>query len=219
MRFGFSLILLIIINHSSVYAQKREKMVLAKGTSFIRFNFTGLADPVENNFSLGYEYRFKEKMSLSADLAYIFYSIYFENIKGASGLIFRPAFRLFIDEKNRGYIDTEIHYKHADYKIEDWLGRNCVDGIPAYEELTTFKYKRDILGLHLKIGYQGMLSRNGKIWYEIYTGAGIRGRWEKLKNEPGSCYNNATAVVEFNGINQNISYAVPTGLRLLYKIK
>jgi hypothetical protein len=219
MRFSFFFLLLLLLNHSSIRAQRKSRVVLPQGISFVRLNFTGLFDPVETNFSVGYEYRLKEKMSLAADLGYLFYSVYFENITGTSGYIFRPSIRLFIDEKNRGYFDTEIHYKHTNYKIEDWLGRGCVNGIPAYEEFTTFKYKRDILGLHLKIGYQGMLSRNGKFWYEIYTGAGIRGRWEKLKNEPGSCYNNATAVIEFNSINQNISYAIPTGLRLLYKWK
>lgn len=219
MRPAFFLILLVFFTYSSIEAQRRNRKVLPEGTTFFRLNFTGLVDPVESNFSVGFEKRIKQKMSLAADLAYIFYSIYFENIKGASGFIFRPSYRIFIDEKSRGYFDTEIHYKHVDYNIEDWLGRNCVDGIPAYEEFTTFKYKRDILGVHFKIGYQGMLSRNGKLWYEIYTGAGIRSRWEKLKNEPGSCYNNATAVIEFNGINQNISYAVPTGLRLLYRLK
>ena len=215
--FTLSLLLLIAFNATVCIAQKKEKYILPKGSWLFRFNPTGMIDPVETNFSVGGEYRFHSNWSVSADAAWIFYSSYF-GAKHTNGFIFRPAIRYYIPHTDGMFVETELHYKYVSYRIEDWLGKNCVNGVPSYEEFTRFSYLKQAWGFHIKTGYQERIGRDKRFWMEAYLGIGPRWRSFKVKDEPNSCYTHA-GDASLNIINNNLSVAIPMGIRLMYTFK
>lgn len=204
--------------HSAMQAQN-SKEPLPAGTRFIRMNITGLIDPMETNISGGIEYRFNDSWSVSCDAGWIFHSTYFENIKSTSGIIFRPSARGYFQKSRRTFAELQFHYKNVTYKIEDWLGRGCINGIPAYEEFTTFRYRKKVAGLNLNFGYQGRISRNNKLWFDVYLGVGARKKWDKVVKEEGSCYENngPFTFTNSNFWGDDLYPSLPMGFRLLYK--
>lgn len=185
----------------------------------LRLNPLGLIDVVEPNISVGYVYRFSDNWAIGSDLAWVFYSRYFEQTKHADGFIFRPAIRKYIGRRKQSFFDAELHYKYVVSTIEDWLGRDCVNGVAAYEEFTTFHYLRQSIGTNLKFGEELSLSRNNKFWLEYYLGLGFRWNFQKVLNETNCCYIYATNPVGIQKDDGHFTFAVPFGLRLLYKLK
>jgi hypothetical protein len=184
-------------------------------------NGSGLIDLMEMNLSGGIEYRRNKRWSVASDAGWIFYSNYFENIKSTGGIILRPSVRAYFQNPWRTFAELEFHYKNVTYKIEDWLGRGCVNGIPSYEEYTTFKYRKQVTGINVKFGYQGRLSRNNKLWFEYYIGIGARKKSEAIVKEEDSCYdrNAPFSTTDSNIWGDDIYPALPLGFRLLYKLK
>jgi len=187
-------------------------------THTIRLNPTGLLDPVEPNLSAGYEYRFQEDWAVTADLAWIFYSRYSANTKRADGFILRSAIRRYIGPLKQAFLDAELHYKHVVSTIEDWLGRDCVNGSASYEEFTTFYYLRQSIGPNLKIGEESRISRNNKFWFEYYLGLGFRWNSQQVLNDPHACYKYANELMNQAHDSRWVSVAVPMGIRLLYRL-
>lgn len=64
-------------------------------------------------------------------------------------------------------MEAEFHYKYVTYKITDWIGRDVTNGIPAYEEYTTFNFNKRAIGLHVKTGTSANLSRNKKLGLKL----------------------------------------------------
>src|SRR5690606_1821713 len=144
-----------------------------------------------------------------------FHSGYYSNQKNSNGFIFRPAVRHYFTASGKHFIEAEFHYKVVNHEMEDWLGRDVVEGVPSYEQFTNFIYRRQSLGVNIKTGVQSRVSKNDKLWLEFYLGLGLRKRWEGLHNEPNSIFNNANTM--FRNMSENEIYpAVPIGLRLLY---
>jgi hypothetical protein len=211
-------LLCLVFSATIISAQSPKKPSVTKGTQFFRFNITSMLDPVETNFSLGYENRFHKNWSAGVDAAWIFYSNYFEDTKHTNGFILRPAARYYIPGLDGMYLETELHYKYAVYTIQDWVGRNCVNEVPSYEQFTKFHYLKEAYGFHFKTGFQGSISKNRKLWLEFYLGIGPRWRSEKVINSPNSCYNNGRRLIgEEPGVNTGV--ATPVGVRFLYKLK
>lgn len=202
----------------TISAQNVHKTVFPPPDHFIRLNPTGLLDPLDPNLSLGYEYRFHEDWAVAADLAWVFYSRYSANTKHANGFIFRPAMRRYIGLRKHSFLDAELHYKYVVSTIEDWLGRECVNDVPAFEEFTTFHYLRQSLGSNLKCGEQARISRNNKFLFEYYLGLGLRWNVQKVLNEPHSCYTHATNFTNQPIADRWFAIAVPFGFRLVYRI-
>jgi hypothetical protein len=213
-----TLSLLLCAYFTATTSAQNHHTIALPSTHSIRLNPTGLLDFVETNLSVGYEYRFSEDWALAGDLAWVFYSRYFEHTKRANGFIFRPAIRRYIGWRKNGFLDTEFHYKYAVSLIEDWLGRGCVNGVASYEEFTTFYYRRQSIGSNLKIGAQSSISRNNKFWIEYYLGLGLRWNFENVLNEPNCCYKYATNVTGGLTEDGRFTMAVPIGLRILYKL-
>jgi len=219
MRVRILLLLLCISFATMISAQRMWKIGLPHGTQFIRINPTGLLDFVETNFSLGYEYHLTHNWSIAADATWIFYSKYFSHTKHANGFIFRPAIRRYTGPLKTGFLEAELHYKYVVSTIQDWLGRNCVGGVSAYEEFTKFDYLRKVIGFHLKVGHAAKLSKDNKFWFEYYIGLGARWTFRKVINEPNSCYIYASGPFSDAIENARTTIALPCGFRLLYNLR
>jgi len=167
---------------------------------------------------LGAEYRVKEKIGLLLDAGYIFHSSYFEanKIKGASGFNLRPAVRWY-GRKGKEFLQLQLFYKHVDYNIYDWLGKNCVNEVPAYEQLQNFIYRKKAVTLNFIVGEMYRLSDD--LYIEIYAGLGTKFK-SQGPTEPNSCYRNEGGDVGFNMYNEkSVTPNVPMGFKLVYLLK
>lgn len=187
----------------------------------LRFNFTGLVDPVDNNISLGGEFPFHPDWSITTDLAYIEHSSYFSNIKQASGYIIKPAIRFYPSSLHHsGFFEAVLFYKQARYHLRDYLGKDCVNGIPAYEQYQDFTYRKRIGGLNLQMGVQTGLSRNNLLLFEAWLGLGLRIRQQDVIKQENACYNAASGFLDVNGSSgTSVLTSLPAGMRLVYCIK
>lgn len=188
----------------------------------VRFNFTGLIDPVDNNISLGGELPFHPNWSVITDLAYIEHSSYFSTIKQTSGYIIKPAIRYYPSSlRHTGFFEAVLFYKQANYHLRDWLGKDCVNGIPVYEQYQDFVYRKRVAGIQLQTGLQTALSRNKLLQFEAWLGLGIRLRQQDVINQENTCYNGSSA--GFGDINGSSGTSVlssfPAGMRLVYRIR
>lgn len=181
-----------------------------------RFNFTGLLDGFDQNISIGIEYRFNTHWSTGSDAAYIFRSIYLSESKVASGIILRPFIRYYPRKNGSGFIEAEIHYKYVTYQLTDWIGRDATNGVPAYEEYTTFNYNKRAVGLNIKTGTDANLSRDKKLRLEIYIGLGVRYKKQGVDN---GIYTRTRG--SFGGLYdpEYSTVVLPLGMRLVYDIK
>lgn len=184
-----------------------------------RFNPSGLINIFDANISLGADYRFKRKWSAALDASWIFYSINFSDAKHTSGIILRPAVRYYVGAKLRRFIEGELHYKNVAYRFEDWLGRDCVNNIPAYEEFTNFRYLKQEYGFHIKTGILYALGNASRFFIEIYAGVGLHHRIYKIKDKPDGCLiNRDNFFGRENYLARPTYVALPTGGRLVYRM-
>ena len=187
----------------------------------VRFNFAGLADPIDNNISFGGEMFFHPDWSLTTDLAYIEYSSYFSEVKHASGYIIKPAVRYYPSSlRHTGFLEAVLFYKKVNYCLHDWLGKDCVDDVPTYYHHQDFAYNKRVAGFNLQFGVQPALSRNNLLRLEAYLGLGIRIRQQDVAGGKNCCYNNE---LEFGDVNGHSGFSIlsslPIGVRLVYCIR
>lgn len=201
----------------SVHAQFAETSI-NKNHLAGRFNATGLVDVLDMNLTLGAEKRLGNNLSLAIDAGWIFFSRRYDDIKGTNGLLLRPSVRIY-PGKSQFYVEGEFHFKHVTYRIEDWLGRETVNGVPAYEQLSTFRLKKNVIGPHIKLGRQIAVFKNPNLMLDIYLGVGVHFRRYKLAGQPnGSFYNfrNDFSRIVIGETQQQ--FALPAGVRLIYKL-
>lgn len=187
----------------------------------LRFNFTGLADPVDNNISLGAELPVRPNWSLIMDLAYIEYSSYFSYARRTSGYMIKPAIRLYPSSlHHNGFFEAVLFYKQVNYHLRDYLGKDCSNGIPAYEQYQDFVYKKRVGGINLQMGLQTALSRNRRVQFEAWIGLGLRVRQQDVTGQENACYNAAAGFGDINGSSgTSVLTSLPAGMRLVYCIQ
>jgi hypothetical protein len=151
----------------------------------LRFNFLGLADPIDNHLSFGLEKHFHSNWSAGSDAGWVFHSAYARSIKETNGLLVRPFIRYYTSP-GKNFWEAELHYKYVAYTIEDWIGRMPVNNVPSYEEFTRFKLNKHATGIHFKYGGQSNLSPDKKFKLEYTIGTGVRFKRHKV---PGGIYN------------------------------
>lgn len=184
----------------------------------LRSNPLGLADFLDHNINLGTEFRFHKKWSFSTDLAYIFYSRFYNQSKGASGYMVKPAIRYYAVNRARLFFEWDIFYKHVGYKMEDWIGKNCVNGVPTFDMNTLFVLQKKVVGTNIKIGKQFNISEDKRLKAEVYLGLGIRHRWSSIKNDPNACFRNGGLFGD-EFINGPITLpGLPAGIRFIYVV-
>lgn len=120
----------------------------------MRFNFLGIADVLDENFSIGLEHRFHPKWAIGTEVGWIFYSRYIPRCQKATGFLTRPFIRYYPNENDAGFFEVELHYKYASYKVQDWLGRIPIRNFPTYEEYTTFHYHKMLPAYILKEAFR-----------------------------------------------------------------
>jgi hypothetical protein len=177
---------------------------------------------VDYTLMAGFEYRQRPGFSWVMEAGYIFASAYltdFETESPGTGFIIRPSVRFYLGDKNRFYLQPQLFYKMVTHQKHDWVGRDCVDGVSAYEELADFKYRRNISGANAIIGWIVPLGRSGKRFVDFYLGMGFKYKKAVVVDEPNSCYlppsNFMTTTDPDNGYYPNI----PLGVKLIFSIQ
>ena len=212
----FPALLLILFVALNSHAQEAEEKVRVRTDKFLRFNFFGMLDPFDHNMTFGYEHPLSNHLAVAMDAGWIFYSQYFSNATSTNGILLRPALRFYPRAEGRGFLEAELHYKMVDYTLEDWIGRDCDNNVPSYDEFTTFSYRKKSYGFHLRGGVKGALDREKRFWIEVSGGLGIRWREQGLHNEPNSCYNRVETF--FNSQGPNPISGMPLTFRALYRL-
>jgi hypothetical protein len=208
------LIAFLLLNLScKIFSQ--NKIAVLQPKLLLRFNALGLADPLDENLSFGIEHRFHPNWSTGTDAGWIFASHYMQNSSRANGFIVRPFIRYYPNENGIGFFEVELHYKYVGYKTEDWLGRNPVNNVPAYEEYTTFELQKHIAGIHFKAGLLANISRNERLKFEFTGGLGVRYKWQKVRD---GVYTRIQGWAAVNSMERVIP-VVPVTMRLTYVLK
>jgi hypothetical protein len=203
---------MIAISTTGIAQEKTNQFVYRYA---IRFNPLALLDVVDHNFSVGGEYCFRPQWSVTADLSYIFASAIYVNSK-TSGFIIKPAIRYYVTVEKRFYIEMDVFYKQVGYSITDWVGKDCVNGVPAFEEYKQFIYRKQVGGIDVKGGITTNLSRDQKLRLEGYFGFGIRKRSFGVKDDPRACYSSNRLFDADQNLIRHVTGSVPCGLRLVY---
>lgn len=209
------LTLLLAAATLSLTAQTNRGPVVYKQA--ISLSPLALAD-IDHTVMLTGEYRPNPKVGLLVDAGYIFASEYRSNIKRTAGFNIRPAVRMYHGRRNRGYLQAQAFYKMADYTLNDWIGKDCVDGVPAYQKLEDFTYRKNVMGFNIIAGGVLPLSPSHKWLVDLYGGLGFRSKKHKVVNEPDGCYDLNTGGF-FNFEVDGTSISLPMGVRITHVIK
>ena len=168
-------------------------------------------------FTVGYEHRLRPNIVLNSELGMIVGSAYYStsnNSQGAWGFLIRPSLRLFVNENKNFYLSPQLYYKMVNNRLHDWLGKDCVNEVPAYEQLQDFTLRRQVYGFNAIAGVL-VPTKGRKMMFDFYLGFGIRHRTSKVAGEPRSCYdgnNGNFGIVDENGTVPN----VPLGVRMVF---
>ena len=183
----------------------------------ISFNPLALAD-FDHTLMFTGEYRVKENIALLADVGYIFASDYLNQIQKTSGINIRPAVRWYYGKRNKGYLQLQGFYKQANYTLQDWVGKDCVDDVPTYEEFTQFGYRKKVAGLNFIIGGVLPLSPSHKWLLDLYGGLGFRYKTHNLVDVTG-CYETGQGWFSELYNDDITTLSVPVGVRLTYVLR
>jgi hypothetical protein len=143
------------------------------GKVYVRGGPLGLLDVYDGNFSLGGEYRLNRNWSVTMDAGYIFYSAYLLKAKNAMGIVLRPGIRWYTGIDRNVFIECQFHYKGVRYHVNDWLGKDAVNNVAAYEELKEFQYSKRVMGAQIMIGFRKFLWQSQRLFVETYLGWGF----------------------------------------------
>ncbi len=180
----------------------------------VSFNPTVLA-PIDNTIMPGVEHRLQNRFALLLDAGYIVGSGYFSSnvLRGVKGFALRPALKLYSKTGKRHFYQLQISYKQVDYELYDWLGKACVGGIPSYEQLQPFIYRKKTVSFNAMTGYIFRLSDSFLL--ELYTGLGIKIK-DQRPTENRACYrNNERDFIYSQFRPHSVAPTFPLGVKLM----
>jgi hypothetical protein len=209
-----ALIIFLMVCHAAL--AQRLSDTLAKGNTFLRFNIVNLIDVSEPNISFGAERCISDYVSLALDAGYILMSQRFRERGNSSGFIIRPAVRYF-PEKSKIFFEAELHFKQHTHHLRDWIGRDAVAGVPAYEEFREFRLRKQVIGPHLKFG--SLIPVTKRLWFEFYIGVGLHYRKYTVLEEQNLMYSFEQHFEIVNSGSTEKLAAIPIGWRILYKVR
>lgn len=212
--FLFFLLLLLVATTGKGQRPVKRALKADTGTLYLRFNPLGLMDMFDGNVSFGSEYRFNDTWAATLDAGAILYSTYFLYSKMSTGFLFRPGLRLYPNKYKDFFIDLQLHYKNVTYKIKDWLDKDVVANVPAYEEYKVFRFKKQVMGVHMMAGFRNYMDYNKRFYLEGYIGVGLHYKDEGLHNEPNSQYDLGLRIRRNTG--KYVVPALPAGFRIVY---
>jgi hypothetical protein len=204
-----------------VNAQKKRKPVnerlFTENKRAISFNPFALA-AVDYTLLVGYDERLVPNFFMSSEAGYIFASGYIGNDGQSSndgtGFIIRPSLKWFMADNNKFYLQPQLFYKQVTHKMHDWLGKNAVNGVPSYEQLQDFKYRRKVSGFNVVAGFVLPLGQHNRSYIDLYFGLGVRNKKTVIAGEPNSVYNRATGI--FDPVDDGVYPGMPLGVRFIY---
>ncbi|HWJ27347.1 MAG TPA: hypothetical protein VNS32_12450 [Flavisolibacter sp.] len=206
-------VLLPILLVCTLFAQAQKKVDTIQYKMLIGFSPLAMIQD-DNVLMANGEYRLTSKLALAVDAGYIFYSSYYTSVQNASGFIFRPAIRGYMNERNNFYIQGQAFYKSATYLLHDWLNRDVENGVPAYQEMTDFRYRKNVVGGNFMIGtIQPIFKRNGYV--DLYMGFGLRYKKSHLVNEPRSTYRRPSFITT----DDRTLPSLPMGIKFMFVIQ
>jgi hypothetical protein len=206
-----------------VNAQKKHQTVnerlFTENKTAISFNPFALA-AVDYTLLLGYERRVAPKIFLGSEAGYIFASGYIGNdgrsSNNGTGFIIRPSLRWFVSDNNKFYLQPQLFYKQVTHQMHDWLGKDAVNGVPSYEQLQDFQYRRKISGFNIVAGFALPLGQRKRSYIDLYFGLGARNKKSQIAGEPNSVYNRPMGI--FDPEDDGVYPSVPMGVRFIYAI-
>lgn len=143
-----------------------------------------------------------------------------EGRQGESGFNIRPGIKYFITPTRRGYLQGQVFYKQVTHRLYDWLQKDVVNGVPSYEQLQDFKYRRKVHGYNLMLGVMVPLNRERKLFLDMYFGLGVRYKWSSIVGEKRSRYPgvNTFLIADFEREGATLP-SVPAGFRIFYNLR
>lgn len=209
-------VLIILLMMCEMAEAQKLSDTLAKGNTFLRFNIVNIVDVSEPNISFGVERRISDHVSLTLDAGYILMSQRFRENGNSSGFIIRPAVRYF-PEKRKIFFEAELHYKQHTHHLTDWIGRDVVAGVPAYEEYRNFRLRKQVIGPHFKFG--ALMPVKKRLWFEFYAGIGIHWRKYTVVEGRDLAYRFDQQFEIITTGNTEKLVAIPIGGRILYRLR
>lgn len=203
-------------------ATAQKKRPFTETNHAVSFNLPALAQ-IDYTVLFGYEKKLAPKLFLSAEAGYIFASGYIrdENFSNppASGFLVRPSLKWFVARNNEFYLQPQAFYKQVTHSVYDWLGKNAVNDIPAYEQLQDFKYRRTIVGMNAVAGFAIPLGWFNNAYLDIYMGLGVRIKKSSVVGEPHSVYRKSSVSIATGDLDNGWYPSLPLGIRFIYAIK
>jgi len=216
----------LLLAAGATYAQlfPSKAAQMDTGKVYLRFQPIGLADVLDGNFTVGGEYRFSDNWSVTMDAGYIFYSKYQPHGETASGFLLRAGLRKYAGKKKDYWFDLQFHYKEVMYRVNDWIQRDVVDGASSYEELTKFRFRKQVYGVHLMGGGREFLTKDHRLFLEIVAGVGIHYKVTGAYGEANSLYEDpfALTVNADNNLKtpaKAVVPALPFTIRVVFKLR
>ena len=218
-----NIFVLLLVLSFCAHAQRKKhsftERLFPENKTAISFNPFALAE-IDFTALAGYENRLVPKLYLSTEAGYILASNYIgsdgESSNNGTGFLIRPSLKWFVADNNKFYLQPQIFYKQVTHKMYDWLQKDVVNGVSAYEQLQNFKYRRKIYGLNTVAGFVLPLEQHKKGYIDFYFGLGIRSKKTVIAGEPGSAYQNSSGM--FANMDNGVFPSVPMGIRIIYSI-
>lgn len=208
--------------NAQMFASKLPR--IDSGKVFLRFNPIGLIDLLDENFTVGGEYRFSDTWSFIMDAGYIFKSQYIGTSEKTSGVLLRPGLRNYTGKSKDFFFDLQFHYKDVMYHVNDWIQRDVVNGASSYEERTTFRFRKQVYGVNLMGGGREFLTKDHRLFFEVVAGIGIHYKVTGVYKEANSLYEDPFALVVNRKENlktpaRNVVPALPVTIRVVFKLR
>ena len=175
---------------------------------------------IDYSFQAGFERRLSKKLAIVQEAGYIFGSNYIgawrNNVRYVRGLLFRPSIKIILNERRSSYVQSQIFYKQVTHHMRDWLQFNVMNGVPAYEKLENFRYRRKVYGFNFITGRIVPLSVNSRLNLEAYVGIGIRVKREKVVDKRNVEYNRPGRFILSDRDGPIVLPQIPLCLRLFF---
>jgi hypothetical protein len=158
------------------------------------------------------------------DAGVIFYSHYIARCDRATGILFRPGIRKYTGKSKDYFFDLQFHYKEVMYRVNDWIERGVVNEASAYAQLTTFRFRKQVYGVHLIGGGREFLTKDHRLFVEVVAGLGIHFKITGPYHEDNSRFEDPFALVVNRKNNlkttaKTVVPALPMTFRLVYNLK
>ena len=208
---------LLLLCTLAVAAQGDSDVYLPGHRKAVSFNPLALAN-YDQMLMPGMEWRSRRQWSVVADVGIVVNSGYLREENTAGGFALRPALRYYHGRVDGGYIQMQFQYARVRYKLYDWLGKDCVDGVPAYERLQHFVYRKQTFSAAF---VAGRLLELGPHWFvDISAGLGVQQRVQGLAGGEACCFvPQTTTFANRRAQERSLLPIVPVAAKLVYTMR